>query len=71
MNTQESPLTGIFAEENVVIDFGEHEGKSVFEISITEPQFYDYLLQQKNDGNCVIKRDQYKCFRLSMTRQVH
>ena len=28
-----SPLTGILAEDQVFIDFGEHEGKSVLEIS--------------------------------------
>ncbi|MCB9091036.1 MAG: hypothetical protein H6621_11665 [Halobacteriovoraceae bacterium] len=60
----ESPLTGIIAEENVVIDFGEHEGKSVFEIQVTQPIYYKFLLQEKEKGNFYIRRSKDKIFRL-------
>lgn len=62
-----SPLTGIIAEELVVIDFGEHEGKSVLEVNDTNPEFYDYLLEKKNDGKCTIRRAKNKTFYLYVT----
>ncbi|MDD0851971.1 hypothetical protein HBN50_02635 [Halobacteriovorax sp. GB3] len=62
-----SPITGIIAEEQVVIDFGEHEGKSVLEVQDTLPEFYDYLIDQKNDGRCTIRRSKDKTFYLYIT----
>lgn len=59
-----SPLTGVIAEDAVVIDFGEHEGKSVLEIADTCPDFYDYLIDQRVDGNFSIRRTKDKIFRL-------
>ncbi len=59
-----SPLTGIIAEDLVVIDFGEHEGKSVLEIADTEPDFYEYLINQREEGNFSIRRTKDKIFRL-------
>ena len=59
-----SPLTGILAEETVVIDFGEHEGKSVLEIADTCPDFYKYLIDQRTEGNFSIRRSKDKIFRL-------
>lgn len=59
-----SPLTGILAEETVVIDFGEHEGKSVLEIADTKPEYYDYLITQREEGNFAIRRTKDKVFRL-------
>ncbi len=59
-----SPLTGIILEEQVFVDFGEHEGKSVLEVSDTLPDFYEYLIDQKNSGNCMIRRAKDKSFRL-------
>lgn len=59
-----SPLTGIIAEEQVVIDFGNFEGKSVLEISETAPDFYQYLVEQKETGNFSIRRTRDKIFRL-------
>lgn len=59
-----SPLTGIIAEEHVVIDFGDHEGKSVLEVSDTDPEFYQFLLQEKETGNFSIRRGKDKSFRL-------
>ena len=43
--TPVSPVTGILAEDHVFIDFGEHEGKSVLEVSDTHPLFYDTLIE--------------------------
>ena len=64
MQQEVSPLTGILAEETVVIDFGEHEGKSVLEISDTNPDFYDFLVDQRQEGNFTIRRTKDKIFRL-------
>ena len=60
----QSPLTGIIAEDQVVIDFGEHEGKSVLQVNDEEPKFYDYLIEQKDTGNFSIRRDKYKTYKL-------
>ncbi|MBF0298354.1 MAG: hypothetical protein HQK51_06515 [Oligoflexia bacterium] len=59
-----SPLTGILEEDKVYIDFGEHEGKSVLEIADTCPDFYDYMINVKEDGNFVIRRGKDKLYRL-------
>ena len=59
-----SPLTGILAEEQVVVDFGEYEGKSVMDIAETEPEFYQFLLKQKEIGNFAIRRTKDKIFKL-------
>ncbi|MCO4755030.1 MAG: hypothetical protein KC478_11155 [Bacteriovoracaceae bacterium] len=61
---ESSPLTGIIAEECVVIDFGEHEGKSVLEVNDTHPTYYHYLVEQREKGNFAIKRTKDKIFRL-------
>ena len=60
----QSPLTGILAEETVVIDFGEHEGKSVLQVNDENPDFYSFLLEQKEEGNFIIKRSKDKEFKL-------
>jgi hypothetical protein len=59
-----SPLTGVIAEDKVVIDFGEFEGKSVLEIADTRPDFYQFLVEQKETGNFAIRRTKDKVFRL-------
>ena len=59
-----SPLTGILKEETVVIDFGEHEGKSVLQINDENPEFYSFLLEQRDRGNFAIRRSKDKVFRL-------
>jgi hypothetical protein len=61
---EQSPITGILAEDEVVIDFGEHEGKSVMEVSDTDPEFYDYLKDLRAKGNFAIRRSKDKIFRL-------
>ncbi len=60
----QSPLTGILAEETVVIDFGEHEGKSVLQVNDENPDFYTFLIDQKEQGNSTIRRTKDKIFRL-------
>jgi hypothetical protein len=67
-NTEVSPLTGIFEEDRVYIDFGEHEGKSILEVSDTLPDFYNYLINEKSNGKCSIKRAKDKTFRLHLAQ---
>ena len=64
MAMPQSPLTGIIEEDKVVLDFGEYEGKSVLEIADTRPDYYEFLLQQKESGNFSIRRSKDKIFRL-------
>ena len=59
-----SPLTGILEEDQVFLDFGEHEGKSILEISDTEPDYYQFLIDKKSAGNCLIRRSRDKIFLL-------
>lgn len=66
-----SPLTGIIAEENVFVDFGEHEGKSVLEVQDTLPDYYDFLIEKKDTGHCTIRRNKDKSFRLYVTNTLH
>ncbi len=66
-----SPLTGIIEEDKVYIDFGEHEGKSVLEISDTNPEFYNFLIETKEGGRCTIRRSKDKCFRLYVSQLPH
>ena len=72
MATQEtSPITGIIAEDKVFIDFGEHEGKSILEVADTLPNFYEYLIEEKTNGNCMIRRSKDKCYRLYVSRTLN
>ena len=64
MAQEQSPLTGIIEEDRVVLDFGEFEGKSVLEIADTRPEYYQYLIEQKEVGNFSIRRSKDKIFRL-------
>ncbi len=64
MAIDKSPVTGIIAEDQVFVDFGEHEGKSIMEISETTPDFYSFLAQQREEGNFYIRRLKDKSFRL-------
>ncbi len=70
MAQETSPLTGIIAEDKVVIDFGEYEGKSILEIADTKPEYYQFLLEQKENGNFSIRRTKDKVFRLYIHRTV-
>ncbi len=68
---QVSPITGIIEEDQVFIDFGDHEGKSILEIADTLPDYYEFLIDEKNDGNCTIRRSHDKIFRLYVTRTLN
>jgi hypothetical protein len=63
-----SPLTGILEEDQVYLDFGDHEGKSILEIADTLPDYYTFLIEKKRSGYCTIKRCKDKSFRLYLTR---
>lgn len=65
-----SPLTGILEEDTVYVDFGMHEGKSILEVADTEPDFYDYLIEKRKDGHCVIRRTKDKLYRLHIPQHV-
>ncbi len=64
-----SPVTGIIEENHVYIDFGEHEGKSVLEVSDTHPDFYQYIIEKRNLGECVIRRNKDKLFKLYVSEK--
>lgn len=61
-----SPLTGILEEDKVIIDFGEHEGKSVLEVSENYPDFYQLMIDKKEVCDLAIKRSKDKMYRLYM-----
>jgi len=66
-----SPVTGILAEDQVFIDFGEHEGKSILEVADTLPDYYDFLIDSKNEGQCMIRRSREKIFKLYVSRTLN
>ncbi len=64
MKQPQSPVTGVLDEDQVFLDFGEHFGKSILEISDTTPDYYSFLIEQRDKGNFQIKRTKEKIFRL-------
>jgi hypothetical protein len=70
-----SPVTGILNEEDVIIDYGKHAGKSIREIQLIDPEFYELLMEQKGSGVYAIKReammDGHKTFRLYLNPLAH
>ena len=63
-NGQNSPVTGIIDEKNVIIDFGKYEGKSVQEVSELDRTFYEKLANERENGVFAIRRHRDKTFRL-------
>ncbi len=59
-----SPITGIIDERNVVIDFGKYEGRTVSEMAELDPDFYQKLASEKENGVFAIRRQRDKTFRL-------
>jgi hypothetical protein len=59
-----SPITGIIDESQVIIDFGKHEGITVRELQVTDPDFYATLAGEKGEGVFAIRRHRDKTFRL-------
>lgn len=64
MAVQNSPVTGIIDEDQVIIDFGKHEGKSVKDVAAADPDFYDRLVNEREKGVFAIRRHRDKTFRL-------
>ncbi len=69
--SETSPITGIIAEDLVFLDFGEHEGKSLLEVQDTLPDYYQYLVEQKESGSCTMRRAKDKSFRLYVTNTLN
>jgi len=59
-----SPVTGIIDESQVVIDFGKYEGRTVQEMAELDPEFYQKLAAEKENGIFAIRRNRDKTFRL-------
>jgi broad specificity phosphatase PhoE len=64
MSANGSPVTGVIEESLVIIDFGRYEGKSVEEVAELDPDFYERLSAEKENGNFAIRRHKDKSFRL-------
>lgn len=64
MSTHQSRVTGIIAEKDVVIDFGKYEGKTVEQVSEIDPNFYERLASERENGGFAIRRQRDKSFRL-------
>jgi broad specificity phosphatase PhoE len=63
-NSENSPVTGVMSEQDVIIDFGKYEGKSVKEVAEIDPAFYQKLATEKENGVFAIRRQRDKTFRL-------
>jgi len=66
MAGQGSPITGIIEESEVVIDFGQYEGRTIKDVAELDPTFYDRLVQERDSGAFSIRRHRDKTFRLFM-----
>lgn len=64
MSNQQSPVTGVIDEELVIIDFGKYEGQNIKDISERDPEFYQKLVAEKENGAYAIRRNRDKTFRL-------
>jgi hypothetical protein len=64
MSTNGSPVTGVIDENQVIIDFGKYEGKTVSEVSELDKDFYQRLATEKENGVFAIRRHRDKTFRL-------
>ena len=61
-----SPLTGVIEETDVIVDFGQYEGRSVSHVKNQDPDHYQQLVQEKENDNIAIRRNKDKTFRLYM-----
>jgi len=59
-----SPVTGIISEESVILEFGEHEGRTIEDIAGIDPDFYQRLVDENQKGSFSIRRHRDKTFRL-------
>ncbi len=65
--TSGSPVTGVIDEQQVVIDFGRHEGRTVAELAQVDPGFYEKLKSERESGAFSIRRYRDKTFRLYLS----
>ena len=68
---ESSPVTGIIAENHVILDFGKYEGKTVEEVAALDPGFYERLVREKENGVFAIRRNRDKTFRLYINPLSH
>ena len=59
-----SPISGIIDESLVIVDFGKYEGKTIREVQESDPEFYETLKTEKENGAYAIRRHKDKTFRL-------
>lgn len=59
-----SPLTGVIHEEEVFLEFGKYQGKSVKEVASLDPVFYDELVEAKEQGFYAMRRHSARVFYL-------
>ena len=59
-----SPVTGVIEENDVIVDFGQYEGQPVSNLKNLDPDFYQQLVQEKENDNIAIRRNKDKTFRL-------
>ena len=59
-----SPVTGVIEEDNVIVDFGQYLGKTVSDVKMIDPDFFDQLVREKESDNLAIRRHRDKTFRL-------
>jgi len=64
MSNQASPITGVIDEELVIIDFGKYEGRNIKDVAEVDPEFYQKLVAEKENGAYAIRRHRDKTFRL-------
>jgi hypothetical protein len=60
----QSPVTGQLQEDQVILDFGKYEGRSVQEVSELDHEFYEELAAKKEHGVFAIRKDRDRTFRL-------
>ena len=64
MANSTSPVTGVIDENQVILDFGKYEGRSVRDVLELDRDFYDSLAGERDRGTFAIRRHRDKTFRL-------
>jgi len=71
MAAHNSPITGVIRENEVFLDFGKYENRTIEEIQDIDPEYYKELIQQKENGHYSIRRNKDKTFRLYLNPISH
>lgn len=71
MAVQNSPITGVIQEADVILDFGKYEGCTIKEIQDKDPEYYQEMITQKDNGHYSIRRNKDKTFRLYLNPISH